>query len=281
MNGQAYKHCLDMAQSHYENFPVASLIIPKKARPHIAAVYAFARSADDFADEKEFEKTRMEKLNDFTERVKNLQNSNPSDPVFASLRETILRFKIPLSLFTDLLTAFKMDVTTSRYTTFDKLLHYCRHSANPVGRIVLHIMGYPAPKFFEYSDFICTALQLTNFWQDIAVDLEKNRIYLPEEDLARFGYTETELANKIYNENFRRLILFQVERTMEFFDNGWPLCLKIPGRFGMELRLTWLGGVAILKKIRSGAGDVLTKRPVLKKTDFIPLFLKAVRKTRN
>ncbi len=187
---EAFAYCLSLARNHYENFPVASWIMPKQLRPHIAAVYAFSRIADDFADEAEYEGERMAYLEDWENQLETLHEKEPIHPVFIALKDTLQRFAIPIELFSDLLRAFKMDVDVSRYHTFEGLLEYCRHSANPVGRIVLHLMGYPAPRLMEYSDAICTALQLANFWQDVRIDLAKNRIYLPLQDLMRFQYTE-------------------------------------------------------------------------------------------
>lgn len=269
---RAFEHCLDITRNHYENFPVASLAIPKRYRPYVAAIYAFARTADDFADEKQFEGTRLERLDEWNEKLQNCARGKTDHPVFTALGETIRKFNLPVSLFSDLLTAFKMDTTVSRYQTFDQVLNYCRYSANPVGRLILHLFGFAEPRRLECSDSICTALQLANFWQDTAVDLEKDRIYIPEEDFVRFGYSEDELKRKIFNENFRRLIFFQVERTQGLFDRGKSLCGEIPGRLGFELRLTWLGGTAILKKIARTGGNVLDRRPVLGKRDILKMF---------
>lgn len=275
---EAFQYCLDITRNHYENFPVASLAIPRKLRPYIASVYAFARTADDFADEKEHDGFRMTRLKDWETKLKECLDEEPSHPIFIALKETIQEFIIPVSLFSDLLTAFKMDVVVSRYQTFEQVLNYCRFSANPVGRIILYIFGYPVPKFLEYSDYICTALQLANFWQDVAVDLEKDRIYIPEEDFKRFNYSEEELHDRSYNENFRRLIAFQVERTQELFNQGKFLCGKIPGRLGFELRLTWMGGTTILKKLQEVNGDIFSHRPVLKKRDLPGLIFSALKK---
>lgn len=272
---EAFEYCEAINKNHYENFPVASLLVPKKLRRYINTVYAFARIADDFADEKEFDGARMEKLVDWELKLRSMSSHKPTHPVFIALKETVLRFRIPLSLFENLLTAFKMDVVVKRYQNFDQVLGYCRYSANPVGRIILYLFGYPAPKFLEYSDYICTALQLTNFWQDIAIDLEKDRIYIPLEDLNRFGYTETELKEKIYNDNFKRLLFFQLEKTQELFERGKALCGKIPGRLGLELKMTWLGGTTILKKM-SNESNVFLNRPVLKKKNLLGLFIKSL-----
>lgn len=275
---EAYRYCKRVTKNHYENFPVASIAVPKKLRPHVCAVYAFARQADDFADEKEFEESRMQKLDEWEYQLENIFTKEPIHPVFMALRHTLKKFNIPAILFKNLLTAFKMDVTVSRYNTFNEVLNYCRYSANPVGRIILHLFGYPAPKFMEYSDSICTALQLTNFWQDIGLDLKKDRIYLPAEDLLHFRYSTDDLQNKLLNENFRRLMMFQCERTWDLFNHGKPLCAKIPGRLGYELRLTWGGGTTILKKIAEVQMDVFNLRPSLKKGDYWRIGLAGLRK---
>ncbi|MDO8520357.1 MAG: squalene synthase HpnC [Deltaproteobacteria bacterium] len=275
---EAYRYCQKLARSHYENFPVASLLLPRKVRPHIAAVYAFARTADDFADEAEFEGSRLEKLGHFESQLTQLEKGKAEGPIFTALKETIRKYNIPLKLFFDLLTAFKSDVTVSRYRNFDDLLHYCRHSADPVGRIVLHIMGYPKPQFLEYSDRICTALQLANFWQDVSRDGDKKRVYIPEEDLVRFNYSYEELGRREYNDNFKKLIAFETDRTREFFRSGKPLLAEIPGRFGLELKVTWLGGMEILNRIEKLEGNVLCQRPALSKKDFLPLIFRALNK---
>src|SRR3989338_1718056 len=275
---ESFRYCLFLARNHYENFPVASLIVPKNLRPYIAAVYAFARIADDFADEKSYEGLRLDLLKAWENELKNIFVVPPTHPVFIALRETISRFKIPISLFYDLLTAFKMDVMVKRYQDFEQILNYCRYSANPVGRIVLYIMGYPAPTFLEYSDYICTALQLANFWQDVAIDLEKDRIYLPLEDMQRFGLYEENITSKHYSAQFKKLLTFEVHRTLELFERGKPLIHKIPGRFGLELRLTWHGGTTILRKILSCHCNVFEHRPRLGLLDVPLLLLKSIRK---
>lgn len=266
---EAYAHCMKLARAHYENFPVASLLIPKRLRKHIAAIYAFARTADDFADEPQFSGQRMERLYEWKERLNAAVRGQAEHPIFLAIADTLNNFAIPNCLLHDLLTAFKMDVVTNRYATFDGLLGYCRYSANPVGRLVLFLMGYPAPKLLEYSDAICTALQLTNFWQDVFIDLGKDRIYIPREDMTRFRYSEAQLKEKIINTQFRRLLHFEVQRTQQLFWQGAPLLKVLPGRLGMEIKMTWLGGMNILKKIIKVNADVLNHRPQLRKTDFL------------
>lgn len=273
---EAFEYCHKICRGHYENFPVASLVLPRAVRPYVACVYAFARTADDFADEKEHEGSRRNRLEEWDNQLKMMEVQTPSHPIFIALRDTAQRFRIPRQLFHDLITAFKMDVNINRYETFNDVMRYCRYSANPVGRVILHIMGYPAPRLLSYSDSICTALQLANFWQDVTIDLTKDRVYIPREDLWRFGYSEEDLFKRVYNNNFRRLMTFQIDRTLEIFENGKPLCSKIPGRFGFELKMTWLGGVTILKKIISSGGNVFNRRPKLARTDFIWIFLKAL-----
>lgn len=272
----AFAICEKMANTHYENFPVASVLLPKKLRPHVAAVYAFARTADDYADEARYSEVRMAKLKTWEQKLSDLSEERaPTHPVFIALAQTLKEFNIPVQYFHDLLTAFKMDVVVSRYKTFDQVLGYCKYSANPVGRIMLHLFGLPVPKLMEYSDSICTGLQLANFWQDVAVDVEKNRVYLPQEDMLKFGYTESFLFEKKYSDQFKRLMAFQVERTEAIFREGKKLLPSLRGRFGFEIRLTWLGGMTILKKIRQANGNVFDHRPQLTKMDFITLFFKA------
>jgi len=169
-----------------------------------------------------------------------------------------------------------MDVTVTRYRTFTDLLHYCRHSANPVGRIILHIIGRPAPKLLDYSDAICTALQLANFWQDVAIDFGKGRIYIPQEDLDRFRISEETLTRKKYDDDFAKLMNFEVKRTRELFELGKPLVHTIPGRFGFELRATWLGGMTILRKITEANGDIFSRRPTIRKKDIPKILFGAI-----
>lgn len=261
---QAFRHCEKIARDHYENFPVASLFIPKALRPSVAAIYAFARTADDFADEGTFEPSeRLQKLNDWRRQLDECYAGKAVHPIFIALAEVSRRRNIPKQLFADLLTAFTMDVTITRYRTFDDLLHYCRHSANPVGRLVLHLFDDASERNCMYSDNICTALQLANFWQDVRLDAQKGRIYIPLEDMHRIGYTEGDLVERRYDERFVNLLQVQVARTRKMFDAGKPLLSgAVPGlRF--ELRLTWRGGTKILDKIERRQFNVFAARPTL------------------
>ena len=269
---EAMQYCAWLASRHYENFPVASLLLPKRLRPHVANIYAFARTADDFADEKEFSGKRLAYLEWWQQELLECTNKSSEHPIFLALAHTIERHDIPVQLLLDLLFAFKMDVTVERYAEFDQLLYYCKHSANPVGRLVLHLFGYCDEQRAKLSDCICTALQLANFWQDVSVDLVKPRVYLPEEDLKSFDYDYDELNERVYNPAFRRLIRFQVERTRNMFQEGAQLISQVRGQLAWELKLTVLGGLSILDKIEKQHYNVLRKRPTVSTIDKLRLF---------
>ena len=273
----AYAFCQSLAGRHYENFPVASRLLPKKLRKHVAALYGFARIADDFADEGEYEGVRRERLLDWRAQLNDLEH--PRHPVFLALKHTIRELDLPIQLFDDLLSAFLQDTEKKRYSTFEEVLDYCRRSANPVGRIVLLIHGYKDNVLFELSDRICTALQLANFWQDLSVDLKKDRIYIPDEDFQRFGYSEADLRMGVVNEKFLALMKFEVGRTSALFEEGRPLANKLSFPLSWEIRLTWLGGREVLRKVRQRGFDTLTGRPTLAKRDWIPLFVRSLLKS--
>ena len=272
----AYAFCQDLASSHYENFPVASRLVDRRLRPHIAVLYAFARIADDFADEPEYEGVRRVRLESWREQLRAAGTGGSTHPVFVALSNTIKELDLPKELFDDLLSAFLQDVDKKRYETFDEVLDYCRRSANPVGRIVLMIHGKREPELFRYSDAVCTALQLANFWQDLSVDLKKDRIYIPQADFRQFGYTEADMRMGVVNERFRGLMKFQVKRTRALFEQGRPLSSKLPRPLSWEIRLTWLGGMAVLRKVRQMGFDTLTHRPALHRWDWIPLIVRAL-----
>lgn len=269
----AYSSCRRLNRAHYENFPVASLLLPKKIRPAVDAIYAFARIADDFADEAEFEGERLALLEEWQ---RFLDEDRPQNEIFIALQDVRRRHDLPKTLFCDLIAAFKQDVVKSRYQDFAEVLQYCKHSANPVGRLVLHLFKENSEENFKYSDAICTALQLTNFWQDIAIDLKKNRIYLPQDEMQRFGVSENDLFQKKNTSEFKKLLQFQIGRTREIFQKGLPLGLKLKGRLGMEIRLTWFTGNHILKKIEQNDFDVFQHRPVLNFWDYVRLLPKAM-----
>ncbi|MGA3285944.1 MAG: squalene synthase HpnC [Bacteroidota bacterium] len=273
---EGFRYCEQIARSHYENFPIASWFVPKEIRKHIWAIYAFARIADDYADEPGYTLAeRMDNLSQWGQYLDECYNGNPTHRVFAALAETVERFQIPVELFQDLLTAFRSDVTVKRYDTFEEVLEYCRNSANPIGRLVLLLFNYRSETMMELSDHICTGLQLTNFWQDISVDLQKDRIYLPLEDLEEFGYSEQDLLHRRFNNYFRELMAFQVQRTAELFVAGKPLLSKVSKDLSLELKLTWNGGTRILQKIHKQDYNVLIQRPALSTLDKLGLLFRS------
>ena len=275
----AYAECLHLAQSHYENFPVASRLLPKHLRQPISVIYAFARRADDFADEGNLSnEERLAALVDFSNKLNLLEQGEAvDDTTFIALADVIKQHQLPISLFHDLLTAFKMDVTKERYVNFGEVMEYCRYSANPVGRLLLHLNKETSPQSLGYSDAICSALQLTNFLQDISQDLtESNRIYIPQDEMEQFGVTEDDIRNNVTNPASRRLIEFQIRRTVKLMQSGAPLGKVLKGRMGLELRMTIMGGSRILYRLNQQYDDVFS-RPRLSKWDIVWVIWKAVR----
>lgn len=272
----AYRFCQDLADSHYENFPVASLLLPKRLRKHVAALYAFARIADDMSDEAEYEGRRKECLLNWRSMLADIGKRPPSHPVFLALGATLKELDLPKEPFDDLLSAFLQDTEKSRYATYDEVIDYCRRSANPVGRIVLMIHGYKDEELFRYSDAICTALQLANFWQDVSVDLLKDRVYIPQEDFDAHGYSEADLRMGVYNDRFKNLMKFEVARARALFEQGKPLPEKLHWPLSLEIRLTWYGGMQILKMIHKLDFDTIRTRPTLQKREWIPLVARAL-----
>src|SRR6266850_1226508 len=260
---EAFRYCAAITARHAENFPVASLFLPQEKRPYLQAIYAFSRIADDFADELDVSPAeRLAKLQDWETMLVDSFNGRADHPVFVALAETFNRCRIPIEPFSDLLTAFKRDVVQNRYESFEDLLSYCRCSANPVGRLVLMVFGHRDEAIFKSSDAICTALQLTNFWQDIFVDLKKNRMYLPIEDLNRFGYTEDQWRLGVADERFRALLGFEVDRAKALFYDGAGLPSLVERELAVELKMVWFGGMAILKKLER-RGVAPSSRPSL------------------
>jgi hydroxysqualene synthase len=261
---EAFAYCAEVTNAHYENFPVASLFLPQEKRPYIQAIYAFSRTADDFADELDRSpEERLAALDDWEGKLRLCYEGQAEHPVFIALKETVKRLEIPIDPLRDLLTAFKRDIVQNRYETFDDLLSYCKCSANPVGRLVLLIFGYKEEELFTLSDKICTALQLTNFWQDVVIDRQKNRCYIPLEDMKTFGYTLEQWESGIVNDSFRKMIKFQVERTRDLFYQGAELPSIIERDLQLELKLVWFGGMAILKRLEKINYDVVNQRPKL------------------
>jgi len=273
----AEAYCRRLAKSHYENFALVSVFIPRRLHQHVYNVYAFARTADDFADEGPDPRENLRKLEDWEQQLAECYRGRAVHPVFVALRHTLQEFAIPEELFRRLLIAFKQDQQKARYATFDELLDYCRNSANPVGRIYLHLFGLATPERCALSDQICTALQLTNFWQDVRRDLERGRIYLPEEDLRRFNVSEEDLSRPRASAAVKALIRFEVERTREFFRNGKRLENQVPRSLGRQIRLFVQGGEAVLAAIERQGYDVLGKRPVLSRLKKTQLLLNVLR----
>jgi phytoene synthase len=257
---EAFAHCEARVRSHYENFPVG-LWVPKDKRPYVHALYAFARAADDFADEPIYEGHRAEKLDQWEQRLHAAYRGEAEDPIFIALSETVRRCGIPKELLLDLLSAFRQDTMKQRYETWEELLDYCRRSADPVGRLVLLVFGYRDPALHAPSDALCTALQLANHWQDLAVDLRKGRIYVPRELRERFAVKEWDLNASAMTDGFRGLLAELIARTRALFARGRPICDRVGRDLRFELRLTWLGGSAILDRIEAVGYDVFRRRP--------------------
>jgi squalene synthase HpnC len=262
-----------MAVGHYENFPVASLLLPAPLREPVEIIYRFARSADDVADEgNDPPEIRLQKLNDYRAQL-----AAPSTPLFRDLEKIIREHGLPVQLLADLLDAFSQDVRQKRYQNYPEVLDYCRRSANPVGRLLLHLFKRTSDLELRQSDAICSALQLVNHWQDVDVDYAKdNRVYLPQDDMARFGVTERHLREKICDPAWQALMKFQVDRARALMLSGSGLGKALPGRLGLEIRATVQGGLRILEKIERVGYDVFRRRPVLKPLDWPMLLLKAV-----
>ncbi len=274
---ESYAYCHKLTYAHYENFPVGSLLIPKQLRPHVHAIYAFARVSDDFSDEEEYEGRRLECLDDWERQLQACYQGDADNPIFIALAHTAETYKLPIELLQGLLIAFKRDVTVNRYETFDSVLEdYCRYSANPVGRLILHLFGYTDEERLQCSDKICTGLQLINFWQDVAIDLKKDRIYIPQEEMRAVGYSEEELFEHTYDERFQKLMFRLGQRTWKLMDDGFPLPDLVKWPLSQELRLTWLGGMEILSRNRKNNYNMFAKRPKLRKWDFIALALRAL-----
>jgi hydroxysqualene synthase len=257
---EAFAICLSRVRSHYENFPVARFV-PREKRGYVAAIYSFARAADDFADEPMYEGMREEKLDQWEARLHAAYEGQAEDPIFIALGETVRRLEIPKSLLLDLLSAFRQDTVKNRYESWEELVDYCRRSADPVGRLVLLVFGYRDPQLAVYSDSICTGLQLANHWQDLAIDLHKDRIYVPRDLMAQFGVKEWDLNAERVDDRFRGLMAELTSRARALFAAGRPLCDQVGPDLRFEMRLTWLGGSGILDRIEAAGYDIFHHRP--------------------
>jgi squalene synthase HpnC len=279
---EAYAYCERLARSHYENFPVASRMLPAAMRPHIAAVYAFARIADDMADEGDRATAdRLADLDAWGRRLDNSLRSPETDrrehwQVFAALRHTVGECRLPVPLLHDLLSAFAQDVTVKEYATWEDLLDYCRRSANPVGRLVLRVAGYDRRELDEASDAVCTALQLANFWQDVRIDREKGRLYVPASVWRPLGARVEDLDAGRMTDPWRAAFGEVAARTRALFAKGLPVVNGVGGRLRYELRATWLGGTRILDKLEAANYDMLSNRPALSGADVPPILWRSM-----
>ena len=292
----AYRYCQRLAQTHYENFTVGSWLLPRSKRRHVHAIYGYCRTVDDLGDEaapptvpalaggrevanrevandESAEAYRLGLLDWWQTELEACYSGTPSHPVMVALQETIQTFGIPRDPFLKLIEANRMDQRDKRHPTYDDLRYYCDHSANPVGHLFLYLFGYRDDEHQHLSDATCTALQLANFWQDVTRDYQKGRIYLPLEDLTRFGYSEAELARGVENDAFRQLLSFEVDRAMGLFREGADLVNLLDGPVKLDVALFTRGGVAVLEAIRQQNYNVLTNRPRLSPARKAGLFL--------
>jgi squalene synthase HpnC len=272
---EAREYCRRLARSHYENFSVASWFLPQRLRQHFFNVYAYCRISDDLGDEVGNAAQSLQLLDQWESELNACYDGSPRHPVFVALAETVRRFEIPKNEFSDLLAAFRQDQTTTRYQTFHDLLGYCRNSANPVGHLVLYLCGYSDGERQGFSDFTCTALQLANFWQDVSVDYSKGRIYLPLEDLRRFGVREDEIRNSDNTPAFREMMKFEVARAGEWFAQGMPLVRKVNRELAIDIELFSRGGMEILNAIERQGYAVLGRRPTISKARKLALVARA------
>ena len=266
-----------MAVDHYENFPVASVLLPPHLRRPVALIYRFAREADDFADEGDAPAhTRLHQLEQFRRDLRNIEaGAAPEIAWFSDLAQVVREHALPIAAFEDLLSAFSQDVTQTRYANYHDVLDYCRRSANPVGRLMLVLYGLQDREPFAWSDAICSSLQLINFLQDVAIDYRKGRIYLPQDELLRFGVTEQHIAHGETDAPWRDLMAFQIARARSLLYSGAPLGRTLKGRIGLEMRMIIAGGARILEKIEGVRGDVFRHRPVLRPLDWPLMFFRA------
>ena len=272
---EAHRYCAHLARTHYENFSVATWFLPKRLRQHFFNVYAYCRISDDLGDAVGDGAASLALLDLWQGELDACYEGAPRHPVFVALAETVRQFDIPRQEFSDLLIAFRQDQTITRFETFQDVLGYCRYSANPVGHLVLYLCGYRDRERQQLSDFTCTALQLANFWQDVSVDYEKGRIYLPLEDLRRFEVSETTIAEEQNTTAFRAMMKFEVERARDWFRQGLPLIGKVDRELAIDLELFSRGGLEILNAIEQQGYAVLGNRPAISKSRKLSLVFRA------
>jgi squalene synthase HpnC len=274
---RSYAYCEEFTRAHHEIYPVASRFVPAKMRPHLMALYAFARSADDFADEPQYEGRRAEALDRWEGELYRAAHGEAAHPVFVALQDTIEKRDLPVPPLEDLLTAFRMDMEVRRYATFSALRGYTARSAEPVGRLLLALFGYRQPELIRFADEISTALQLTNFWQDVAADAARDHIYLPAEDLHFFGVTEADVKALRMTKPLRDLVRYQVARTRALYERGRPLIGMLGNDLKLALGLFWLIGTTLLDKIEDADYDVVTRRPTINRRDQAKIMAKAAK----
>ena len=272
---QAREYCRRLANTHYENFSVATWFLPKRLRQHFFNVYAYCRISDDLGDEVGDATASLELLDQWQTELEACYHGTPRHPVFVALAETVKQFEIPQHEFSDLLRAFRQDQTVTRFESFNDVLAYCQYSANPVGHLVLYLCGYRDPERQQLSDFTCTALQLANFWQDVTRDYAKGRIYLPLESLRRFKVSEDDIAQDRNTPAFCAMMKFEVERARDWFRQGLPLVKKVDRELALDLELFTRGGQEILNAIERQDFAVLGHRPAISKPRKLALVARA------
>lgn len=274
----AYQYCQQMAKQHYENFPVASLLLPRRIRKAVTVIYAFARSADDFADEGDLNpEQRLAAINDYQHKLNAIYSQqNVDDPVFIALADVINKYQLPQQPFERLLSAFRQDVTKTRYQDIGELMDYCRRSANPVGELLLHLYSMATPRNIALSDGICSALQLINFLQDIQQDyIENQRIYLPQDEMQRCHVTEMHIRGRLSDASLQKLLHLQIERARKMLKAGAPLGKVLPGRLGLEMRLIIFAGVRTLYLLHKQSENYFS-RPRLRINDKLWVLWRAI-----
>jgi squalene synthase HpnC len=273
---EARAYCRALAESHYENFHVATWFLPKALRPHFHSIYAYCRISDDLGDEVGDRSAALALLDLWGRELDACYEGRARHPVFVALAETIRECAIPKQPFADLLTAFRQDQTVTRYGSMQEVLGYCHYSANPVGRLVLYACGEVSEENFRYSDATCSALQLANFWQDVRVDFEKGRVYLPQDDMKRFGVSDETIAHGVATQEFRALLRHEVDFARGLFEQGLPLIGRVNRDLALDLDLFSRGGLEILRAIERRNYDVLSERPAISKTTKLGLALRAL-----
>ncbi len=273
---EARAYCRRLTESHYENFHVASWFLPKRLRPHFHSIYAYCRISDDLGDEVGNAEQSLALLEMWGEQLDACYRGEARHPVFVALAETVRACEIPKEPFADLLVAFRQDQTVTRFRTMEEIHSYCRYSANPVGRLVLYTCGYRDEERFALSDYTCTALQLANFWQDVAVDYKKGRIYLPQDDMERYGVTEAMIAAGEATPEFRELLRYEVGYAHKLFGKGEPLTGMVDAELALDLDLFTRGGLEILRAIEAQGYDVLRARPSIPRSRKLLLLLSAL-----